>query len=191
MSSDAAKRALRKTANEVRETLDASVCAHAGRRIADVFSALPEFSDLSRFAIFASMGGEPDTRPLFELIVDSGREALLPRCVEGGRLEFRRVEAWSALEPGRFGILEPGVSAERVPATSIDLFLVPGLAFDRQGARLGRGGGYYDRSLPSSARVWGLAFESQWVAAVPMETHDVPVEAVLTEAGLTVSERTG
>jgi len=169
----------------IRERLDSETCQQAGARIVDVFERLPEFRHGRTFALFASMEGEPDTRPLFERIVGSGRQAFLPRCLADGQLEFVRVEDWSVLVRGRFGIPEPAESLAPVPASLIDLFLVPGLAFDRQGARLGRGGGYYDRSLPLGCQAWGLAFESQWVEFVPNEAHDHPVNGVLTEAGLT------
>jgi 5-formyltetrahydrofolate cyclo-ligase len=169
----------------IRESLDSEACKQASARIFGLFEKLPEFTDFRAFALFASMAGEPDTRPLFERIVGSGRQAFLPRCLDDGGLEFVRVEDWSTLERGRFGILEPAESAAPVGASSIDLFLVPGLAFDRRGARLGRGGGYYDRSLPPGCRTWGLAFESQWVTLVPKEPHDRLVDGVLTEAGLT------
>lgn len=185
MSSDSPKRALRQQMHAIRESLDSEACKQASARIVGLFEKLPEFTDFRAFALFASMAGEPDTRPLFERIVGSGRQAFLPRCLDDGGLEFVRVEDWSALEPGRFGILEPVESLAPTSASSIDLFLVPGLAFDRRGARLGRGGGYYDRSLPPGCQAWGLAFESQWVKLVPNEAHDHPVNGVLTEAGLT------
>lgn len=185
MNSDSPKRALRQQMNSIRAGLDSEACARAGARIVDVFERLPEFRDFRTFALFASMAGEPDTRPLFERIVGSGRQAFLPRCLADGRLEFVLVEDWSVLAPGRFGILEPAESAAPAGASSIDLFLLPGLAFDRRGARLGRGGGYYDRSLPPGCLAWGLAFESQWISLVPNDAHDRPVDGVLTEAGFT------
>ena len=188
MSAESAKRNLREKMNRIRRQLDPSASARAGSLIAEAFAALPDSPQFRCVALYASMGGEPDTRPLFEQLVGSSRVVLLPRCVEGGRLDFCRVEAWSDLVSGRFGILEP---AERIPAEAtgaVDLFLIPGLAFDRQGARLGRGGGYYDRSLPPEARAWGLAFEAQWVEAVPTEPHDRRVAGVLTETGLTPTD---
>ena len=185
MNSDSPKHALRQQMHLIRAGLDSEACARAGTRIVDVFEHLPEFRDFKRFALFASMAGEPNTRPLFERIVGSGRQAFLPRCLADGRLEFVLVEDWSVLAPGRFGILEPVESAAPARVSSMDLFLVPGLAFDRRGARLGRGGGYYDRSLPPECLAWGLAFESQRIELVPNEAHDHPVDGVLTEAGLT------
>ena len=188
MSSESAKRDLRKKMNQIRSQFDSSASGHAGSRIADAFGDLREFNEFRCIALYASALGEPDTRPLFELLVGAGRDVLLPRCVDGGCLDFVKVEDWSTLKPGRFGLLEPAGAVSPESLASVDLFLIPGLAFDRRGARLGRGGGYYDRSLPHEARVWGLAFEAQWVGAVPTEEHDRSVDGVLTEAGLT---RTG
>ncbi|MCH2187917.1 5-formyltetrahydrofolate cyclo-ligase [Myxococcota bacterium] len=189
MSSGSPKPALRQKMHAIRENLDSEACKQAGAQILGVFEKLPEFRDFRAFALFASTAGEPDTRPLFERIVGSGRQAFLPRCLDDGGLEFVRVEDWSVLEKGRFGILEPAESLAPAAASSIDLFLVPGLAFDRRGARLGRGGGYYDRSLPPGCLAWGLAFESQWVKLVPNEAHDRLLDGVLTEAGLTRADR--
>jgi 5-formyltetrahydrofolate cyclo-ligase len=86
--------------------------------------------------------------------------------------------------PGPIGAPEPPTWARSVPAESIDLFLVPGLAFDAAGGRLGRGGGHYDATLaamPLRAPRIGLAFEAQIVPEVPREAHDVALDAVVTE----------
>ena len=115
-------------------------------------------------------------------------KVLVPRCPEPGRLEFAAVEDWSALCAGRFGVLEPAASQPALELGAGDLAIVPGLAFDRAGRRLGRGGGYYDRAFPAersdAPTLVGLAFEFQVVAEVPSACHDRRMDAVCTEAGL-------
>ena len=95
---------------------------------------------------------------------------------------------------GYRGLPEPDARCERVAASSIDWVLVPGIAFDRSGGRLGYGGGYYDRLLPAlparAARVAG-AFSAQIVDAVPSAPHDITMDTVVTEAGVVVDRPRG
>lgn len=106
----------------------------------------------------------------------------LPRVADGG-LEFHRVLRWDALVAGALGNREPVVEPGSMLAEGA-VALVPGLAFDADGGRLGRGGGYYDRFLAGfRGRTVGVCFACQIVDAVPREPHDVLVDAVLTEDG--------
>ncbi|MCP4810694.1 MAG: 5-formyltetrahydrofolate cyclo-ligase [Proteobacteria bacterium] len=132
--------------------------------------------------LFHSIGAEISTRPLLERGWAHGLQLALPIVVGAGRpLEFRRVFPDTPLQAGAFGVLEPQ-GTERVDA--LDLIVLPGLAFDRAGGRLGYGGGYYDRTLArSSAFRVMLAFADQEVADVPMGAHDERVQAVVTEDG--------
>lgn len=138
-------------------------------------------------ALFSSLADEPPTRPLFAWLRSSGRRCALPRAAAGGLLEFAWVERWSDLVPGRFGVLEPPKGATVCSPGDCDLVFVPGLAFDRRGGRLGRGGGYYDRVLAgaraSVSFTCGLAYASRLIERVPVEPFDVRMDAVLSEAG--------
>lgn len=155
-----------------------------GQEILRSLESQTEFIRARRLALFASVPGEPDTQPLFDRIRETEREVLFPRCSERGELDFVPIAGWQELRPGRFGILEPAPELSAVPAASIELFLIPGVAFDRRGGRLGRGGGFYDRSLPAAACVWGVAFDFQWVDRVPTDDLDRRVDGVVTESGL-------
>ena len=185
MSIESTKRSIRREMKAVCKGVRPEVCGQAGIQMASFLAHMPEFEAGHRLGLFASSQGEPDTRPLFELIVSSGREAFFPRCRPDGTLDFVSTASWCDLTVGRFGILEPPAAARPVDLTSIDLFLVPGLAFDRRGGRLGRGGGFYDRSLSHSSPLFGLALSLQWVDFVPMAEHDRKMRGVLTEEGLT------
>ncbi|MGC1481930.1 MAG: 5-formyltetrahydrofolate cyclo-ligase [Chthoniobacterales bacterium] len=127
---------------------------------------------------FAPMGSEPDWFAGGEELPD----VAFPRVV-GERLEFVVVEPGDELETGRFGVREPR-AGRVVRLADAAVILVPGLAFDRAGNRLGRGGGYYDRLLGGAGvevlKV-GIAFERQVVTRVPTEALDVRVDRVLTE----------
>jgi len=155
----------------------------AAERCRELLLDLEWLARARRIALYAALPGEIPTRALFESLAARGCELLLPRTV-GDRLEFAPAGRWSDLRPGRLGILEPA-GAPATPLAEGDLVLVPGLAFDHQGWRLGRGGGYYDRALAAAgrARVVGLAYAFQLVDAVPHDSHDRPVDAIVTEEG--------
>ena len=109
-------------------------------------------------------------------------------CIDGGRLEFAPVEHWGDLKPGRYGLAEPTSRAIEGHWRLGDVVLVPGVAFDHEGGRLGRGHGYYDRTFidlaPGEPWLLGCAFELQMVERVPMESFDRWVDGIVTESGI-------
>lgn len=136
-------------------------------------------------AIFAPQPREPDVELLW--MHGTGKTLAYPR-VEEGRLDLYRVDSVYELLPGAFGVREPAVHAmHAVPPDSLDLILVPGVAFSADGARLGRGGGYYDRllaSLPAHTCKMGVCFDSQVLPEFPVEPHDQHVDFIATESGV-------
>lgn len=135
---------------------------------------------------FWPLPGEIDIRPLMLALMGRGHVLLLPETPQRGlALTFHRWRPGCALIQGRFGTLHP----ERDPI-SPDVLLVPLLAFDRAGHRLGYGAGYYDRTLEGLRAVHtiGCAFAIQAVEAVPVETHDRRLDAIATEAGVILPE---
>jgi 5-formyltetrahydrofolate cyclo-ligase len=146
---------------------------------------LPAFAGAGRIALYAALSDELPTRPLFDLAHGGGLAVSFPR-VEGEALVFAEVARWEDLVRGRYGVRQPHPQAPRCGPGR--LIVVPGLAFDGHGRRLGRGGGYYDRALAAAeargALRVGLAYEAQIVEAVPVEPHDQPVDVVVTECGV-------
>jgi len=138
------------------------------------------------------IGDEIDSRPLLERFAALGFTLALPMVAGPGRaLGFRRWAPGQPLVKGAFGTRHPG---EGAPVETPGMFLLPLLAFDRAGFRLGYGGGYYDRTLElarSQGHVTavGLAFAAQEMAAVPHDRHDQPLDAVATEKGVIGMER--
>lgn len=120
------------------------------------------------------------------MMLQEGKSVVTPKVISAShQLEHYLLPHFEALMPGAFGILEPSAAhgAVRLEALhEIDLIIVPGLAFDRKGHRLGYGGGYYDRLLAElDATKMALAFAAQIVEAVPAEAHDERVDFVVTE----------
>lgn len=133
---------------------------------------------------YHALADEADPALLLERLVALGCHIAFPRVAGRGLpLEFHRVPDGEVLAPGAFGVHEPfGTWPRAIP----DLLLVPLLAFDATGTRLGYGGGFYDRTLALlSAPAIGIAYAGQEVAVLPHETHDARLVAVLTERGLT------
>jgi len=137
-------------------------------------------------ALFAPIGSEIDTSPLASRLQDRNIALAYPRVRKDSlRLAFHRVTDPSELEPGSFGIPEPHPDAPIIPLATIELMVIPGLAFDPRGQRLGWGKGYYDVTLAEATRALkvGLAFECQVLPDVPSEWNDVPMDIIVTEDG--------
>lgn len=147
-----------------------------------------------RLALYASVRGEADTSLLLREAWKSGRTVFLPRCRPGepGYMDLIACRSTEELKLSRFGIPEPVLvegarllSAEELVAGEDTLVVVPALAFDRQGFRLGYGGGYYDRLLDrANCCCVGLAFQELLFDRLPHEAWDRPVQAVCTEEEL-------
>lgn len=134
-------------------------------------------------AITISRTPEVDTCQIIRKAWEQGKRVVIPKCESESRtMDFRQLTRFSQLESVYFGLYEPIVSeTESVSHEEIDLVIVPGLAFDRSGYRLGFGGGYYDRFLANyHGNTLSLAFEQQIVDRVPREKHDIPVRKIIT-----------
>jgi 5-formyltetrahydrofolate cyclo-ligase len=148
------------------------------------FGTMPGFAKARTVLLYASAFPEEiDTRPFLALALETGKRLILPRVNVGARrLELVEVaDAVGSLVPGKFDIPEPRASAQAVDPGEIDWVLVPGLAFDATGARLGRGGGYYDRLLPllrADCPRWAMIYDEQWVDRVPVVAHDARVDGI-------------
>jgi 5-formyltetrahydrofolate cyclo-ligase len=179
------KTPLRQALLAARAQLSPDERAARSRTIAARVAALDLFAPTQTVAIYAPMGAEVDPLPIALAAEGAGKQVVFPRLNAGERCLGFAACAHVALVPGRHGTREPPASAVPVELGAIDLVIVPGVAFDLHGHRLGRGGGYYDATLaalgPGTRRV-GVAFDLQIVAEVPREPHDARLDAVVTEA---------
>ena len=156
------------------------------RSIARRLRRLAMYRQAKSLLCYVSFDGEVETLPILRKALSDGKRVAVPAIVPPSKrllaVEIR--DADQDLTAGHFGIPHPRVTARRVPLSCLGLVVVPGVAFDRRGHRLGRGGGYFDRflaRLPRSARRIGLAFGFQVMGKLPVESHDLPVCAVVTE----------
>jgi len=149
---------------------------------------LPEWSlyrNAQNVLLYAALPGELDTGPMLHRVLADGKGLLLPRCEEGEAMQAVRVEDLRSLAPGRFGIREPSHLLPAADPQSIDLVLAPGLAFDRAGARLGRGRGFFDRFLLHfHGIVAGVAYLEQILPQLPAEIQDVRMAYLVTARGV-------
>lgn len=139
--------------------------------------------DAKRVFLYLSMGSEVETLQLAKELKKQGKQIAVPRCDRETRtMEAVEVADLTELKAGAYGILEPNQDAKVFSKEEIDVVLVPGLAFDSAGYRLGYGGGYYDKYLAGfSGAVLGLAFRDCIAEKLPRDEFDRPVEEVITE----------
>jgi 5-formyltetrahydrofolate cyclo-ligase len=176
------KASLRRRLVAARAALSDADRATAARNIRDQVLEMPEVSAAGTIAAYYSIGTEPDTHSLLFALWKRGSYVVLPLLLPDGDLDWASYEGPGSLAPGPRGLLQP-VEPVRGPGTvaRADVVLVPALAVDANGSRLGRGGGSYDRAL---ARVGGqvptiaLLYDDELLPAVPAEPHDRAVRAV-------------
>jgi 5-formyltetrahydrofolate cyclo-ligase len=183
----AEKKALRSKIIADRRKLTDNYRQRASNRMMTVFCALPDFKEPRKVLCYASMADEVQIRPLMEKWLSLGVTVALPHITGKGQMEAVSFTDFDSLVKGEYGILTPDLEkGEVIPPEELDLIIVPGIAFDTRGERLGMGGGFYDAYLAraTKAKRIALAFSCQLVASVPMEEHDALVHKIITEQGI-------
>lgn len=175
------KKLVRQQALARRNSLDEIYRKEADRAICQQLLELVRKKNCRRVCIYGSIGSEVDTWQAIEALWAMGVETYLPRCGSPGQMDFYRVSAMGQLEEGKFHLREPGAECQKLKEKP-DLMVVPAVAYDCQGWRVGYGGGYYDRYLEGSdTPTVGLCYERCLVEQAPREPHDRRVERILTE----------
>jgi len=184
-----AKRALRERILGARDALDAGVRMQESSAIAQRIASLASFRAAGCVVLTLPFRSEWNTRVLLDDALGRGAAVALPRVNQATRMiELHRVrDANGDIAEGYRGIPEPLASLPRVETSDVEWILVPGVAFDLRGRRLGYGGGYYDRLLPllpaHASRIAG-AFDLQVVDGIPAAPHDLSVNAIATPTRL-------
>ncbi len=176
------KKQLRSEIGDLRRNLDPGFLAGASRVIVERIQSMDAFAAAKTIALYKGIAGEVDLDALFPVAWELGKATCVPVFHAASRsYGFSAVTASTVFRGGNHGIREPETSLD-VPLSDIDLIVVPGVAFDAHGNRLGRGGGYYDRLLDGFRGVSvAVALDFQIVPSVPVDLHDRPVDHVVTE----------
>lgn len=183
------KERIRKDLRRRRSSISKTDVGALSNSIAKNLLSLDTFISAKTIALYSTINKETDTSSIFLKSLESGKEVYFPR-VSGRDLEFRRVKRPGDLVPGAFGVLEPDAQLAKIDAEQLDMVLVPGLAFDPTGKRLGYGKGYYDRALKDvdiRKRV-GLAYGFQLVESLPSSDRDENVGIIVTDVGVIICE---
>lgn len=165
-----------------RKALDPKWRLAASARVAENFQTLAAFQSAKNVALYMEIDGEVKIDALFPTCWDLGKRTCIPVFNAATKLyEMAKVVADTRYRMGHYGIREP-ISPAPISMTQIDLIAVPGVAFDRHGNRLGRGGGYYDRLLEEfSGHAAAVAFDFQILPLIPTNVHDKPMHSISTE----------
>lgn len=186
VDTEARKVALRRTVRAARDGMDVATRWNSSREVARRLEALPDVRRARTVLLYAAMGSEVDVDAVVAPLRERGTTTCFPR-VTGDEL-IAVAASPSALRPGHRGIAEPDGPAR--PLEEVDVVVLPGVAFDLAGGRLGQGGGHYDRllaRLPAHTVRVGAAHSCQLVPRVPRQAHDQPVDLVVTDRGVHVT----
>ena len=194
---DVDKKALRAWAKCQRAeflSTDATVMDEASTRLSDAFLALIAEQSWIHIAVFIPLPGEPDIwSPSQQLIARQAARIYAPRMMPENQLDLVMITNTTALVRGPFGVIEPPFESNALAdLTTLDAIFIPGLAFSKDGGRLGFGGGWYDRLLariPDKTIKIGVCRNELLIDSVPMDAWDVRVDGILTEAGYVTSSR--
>lgn len=177
-----AKKALRQQVFEKIDLLSEEYVKRGDEEIFKKVISLPEFESANTLFVYYSTGREPDTIELIKYALSKGKTVTIPKIVGKGIMEASVVSSMESLVMGKFDIITTEDGAETIEPEKLDFTVVPAVAFDKDGYRLGYGGGYYDRFLiRTNAFSVGLARSKILMDEVPREAHDTHVDCVITE----------
>ncbi|MBN1778388.1 MAG: 5-formyltetrahydrofolate cyclo-ligase [Clostridiales bacterium] len=176
------KQRLRRSLRKVAENLPEDYIARSDLDIQKNLLTLELWTHANVVFIYVSIGQEPQTRGIIRAALDAGKTVAVPRSLADGYLEARVIASLDNVKPGRFDIPEPDETTPVLPPDDIDLVIVPCIAADKQGYRLGHGGGYYDRYLAQvHCTTVCLCRERLLKTALPRDAFDIPVDIIVTE----------
>ena len=175
------KKELRKEIRARKRDIPVNELREMSRLACERLLAYERLSNASTVMMYYPLSDEVDVTPVIEQLAENGKTVVLPQVTGEATMVLRRYTGKADLQEGAFGIMEPCGEIFSDYET-IDVAIIPGMAFDRRGNRLGRGKGYYDRFLPLlPARVYkiGICFPFQLLDDIPMEEHDISMDTVI------------
>lgn len=179
------KQDLRRRLRTLERGLSARYKAESSRAIAAHLIGMPEYQAAGTVFCFVGTEREIDTRPILQDALAAGKRLCVPLCADRGIMELREITGLEQLSPGAYGIPEPPADALRLSVDEVDFAILPCTTCSHAGARLGKGGGYYDRFLSHYRGGTVLLCREKLIREeIPVEPHDYPVPWVLTERAL-------
>ncbi len=181
------KQKLKDKVSEKREALSNGEVKEKSSKIRENLFSLPELKDAKNVLFYVSFNNEVNTIGMIKELLINGEKNIIVPFVEKGNpiLQLSGLKDFNELEPKTYGILEPKEGKiKKFNINNLDLVIVPGVAFDKSGHRIGYGFGYYDRflkKLSKDAIKIGLCYDFQLIDKIPEEKHDVPMDIVVTE----------
>lgn len=178
------KKALRASIKQKRRALSIEYRQQASRKMQAELTRLPCYQAAEYIMLYMAMQDEVQLDELIAMALKDGKKAVIPLVTGAGLMEAVELSDMADLVPDKYGIKTVSEEKRRLIAPDkIDLIIVPGVAFDKAGHRLGMGGGFYDRFMLRASRAVraALAYDCQLLAAVPAEVHDLTVDYIITE----------
>lgn len=180
-----AKSDIRKTILDKRNSISPLDIVNNSRIISNSVISTKEYQSSFSVGIYYSIGSEVKTFDIIKHSLENKKEIALPRVIDSTKIQFFKImeDKFEKIKftKGKYGIFENSMSTTIID--KIDLLIIPGIAFDLKGYRIGYGKGYYDRflSLGKSKCIMGLSYESQIINGIPNNEHDIPVDIIITE----------
>ena len=195
MNAELSKSELRKEAQRRRSQLSEQERTKKSALIVNRVESDPDWQSAKVVCVYVWFKSEVQTDSLIESAWSAGKTVCVPLCgkTDTDKITLYKINSFDDLSPGAFGIREPkvdqvGAHLERVALSDVDAFIVPGIAFDKQGNRLGWGGGFYDWALSRAvnAKKIALAFSCQIFETIPVEPQDIKMDKIICEANTIV-----
>lgn len=181
------KKNLRQTMRTLRNSLPEDYREKASISICKQLRSLPEYRDAERVGLYAAHQSEVDLSDIVKTATLEGKTCFFPVILENQTLTFLPISPNQDWRVNRYGIAEPvGTRENAIPINQLDLLILPLIAFDDQGNRLGSGAGFYDRTLAHEKPgcLIGVAFECQHQPSIPVDDWDIPLSLIITEKTL-------
>jgi len=176
------KEKIRQEILEKRRSMPQEVVVEKSNNVIQNLIQLEDFRRANRILFYLSFDNEVETKTLVRELLEKKEKTIIITKIENSKdLALHKISSYEDLQPGPYGILEPAIGSP-VRLEDVDLIIVPGIAFDNDGNRVGYGKGYYDELLKTSrAKNVALAYDFQIVPAIPAKEHDIPMDIIITE----------
>lgn len=175
------KQEIRKKIKQIKRQFSESQLKELSLPIIKKLFLSPTIQKANTIGLYYSLPDEVDTHDLIDILLQKGKKIILPKVIDDSNIEMREYSNSKDMEVGSYHIQEP-IGKNFEDYSSIDVIIVPGVAFDNQGNRLGRGKGYYDRFLkkiPATKKI-GICFDFQMIEQIPTEKNDIPMDDIIT-----------